>query len=1692
MKKRIQKFLKTGRLEFQTETAVGVVRLESPGSSATTGATTTSDSHHTEAILEGCSDDSSERDQDRLGIKVLYSPDEPSIDVIFVHGLTGRQLSTWTAEGATAPWPKLLLSQDIPEARISAFGYDADVYKFLGQPGQNKIRQHATNLLAAVADMRFEIGKDDLPIIFVAHSLGGLVCKNRSTPKNIRANWATIATNMFNVLKPTNKRIVDTLRPDSEVLEVITQEFHRMLRSREEEKKTSIRITCFAEELRVSKFGKSFMVVPISSAILESYTYKTIHSDHINMTKFKDRDENYKMLKNEIKRWTGQILNDLAADRRQLVPRREYDAKFSAGNGYSKSFGLERLVSGGVSGVKPHNVNIVAIQGLIGSLSRSWKHPNGTFWLNDFVPHALPGAAVFVFKCPLESIFELPIGSLQDLAVNFLDELRSVIREDYPPRPIIYLCHSIGGIVLKEAMNIAYDRYPDVWFRSKAVLFFATPHRGTPTIPLEELICNIIDSTLPQSSRQSSLREKVRQNSHQLHSIADIFAQRANAMMITCFCETSNVEDTVVDGKFASIGLKHEKIVSLEAGHWNLCQFESQHSANCRVVINCLKDIGIAAQKEMVNLSSSVHSSQSLDDSEKRCIEQLNTIDMTRIRSTLDSPTEGTLAWISQNPKYNAWIHKTMPTILCLTGHVGCGKTTISCFIIHYLSQSLTPNALVCWFFCSGKTGQQHDLNALLRTIIYQIVIQRRGLLILVRKASDLRPMLFDQFDSLWDLLVDVARHEKVLSINIIIDAIDECQESAQIRLVEHISKLTSYENNFSLKFFITSRPNSRAVQAIQKSPIDHTQLSLEENQDLVIQDVRLMVQQRMKSLADRGSCDPELRLQFERLLVDKAEGTFLWVSLILDSLEQRRLLAQSDLEKVKKLPQGLQALYEDFLRSIHEDDWEMGGNALRIICSSARPLTSEEIGFLLALGKASTSRAEYPILSDKTVQKLLHPLVRVNNGAVYLVHHSIKEFLLSLPHNRRESLASSFGVNVSRDALVLAKACMHYLSSEAFSIDLFSQSDWILNDSPVSPKASFSDEPQEGSESSLIGFDLEDVQIFKEGADLKADTWARIADQHKLLDYAAGNWATHFAQCSIDGRVELQDLAIALCDSAQPYLQNWSDYARTMNRRHEELPDRLDPMILACFFGHSSTIEKLLKENDQGRLEFGHGLYWAAKKGHINCVQAILTRAVGEDSLEPRSCYFKNQSPLAAAAQNGHLDCVRYFLEKGMFDVNEPSDHGLTPISLAAAGGHGDVIATLLSAKNLDPNTQDINGSTPLIWAAAMDCSPGVFNLLQDSRVNPKHRDLKGRNAISWAAAEGHCHVGETLLKNIHVEANDCDNRGWTPLIYATRNGHTNFVRLLVRTHRVNISHTDKSGRNAISWASERRESEDSTLYYLLKHDHRGADVADQEGWTPLAWALNPPGYPENVSFLIHSGLIDINKKDKEGRTPLSFAVSYGYLGIAQIMVRAKGVNVNLSDYGGRTALSYAAFNGDVKMIQLLLGVTGIEPDLHDNRGQTPLSLAARAGHGEAVLLLVRTHGRLNIIISVQKRTSDKSVAIFGYDGAGKATVIGNMIYKCGGIEMPVMEQFQKRGIKKYDQVLKELEAIGEPAYFYTPKHKVIISYENKSNADGVIVVVTPIGTSEQGIEKDDLRQLKEIGPLLKGNRAIILVNKL
>lgn len=71
-------------------------------------------------------------------------------------------------------WPGDLLPSECPQARILAWGYDTVVTKKFSAPtNKNSLLSHAKDLLFALGRER----PTDRPIVFVAHSLGGIITK---------------------------------------------------------------------------------------------------------------------------------------------------------------------------------------------------------------------------------------------------------------------------------------------------------------------------------------------------------------------------------------------------------------------------------------------------------------------------------------------------------------------------------------------------------------------------------------------------------------------------------------------------------------------------------------------------------------------------------------------------------------------------------------------------------------------------------------------------------------------------------------------------------------------------------------------------------------------------------------------------------------------------------------------------------------------------------------------------------------------------------------------------------------------------------------------------------------------------------------------------------------------------------------------------------------------------------------------------------------------------------------------------------------------------------------------------------------------------------------------------------------------------------------------------------------------------
>lgn len=69
------------------------------------------------------------------------------------------------------------------------------------------------------------------------------------------AKLASILGNLVGLVKQVNSDIVGVLKPDSEVLAGLQQEFHRLLKQRAKNSKPEIKLFCFYEELPVTGIG---------------------------------------------------------------------------------------------------------------------------------------------------------------------------------------------------------------------------------------------------------------------------------------------------------------------------------------------------------------------------------------------------------------------------------------------------------------------------------------------------------------------------------------------------------------------------------------------------------------------------------------------------------------------------------------------------------------------------------------------------------------------------------------------------------------------------------------------------------------------------------------------------------------------------------------------------------------------------------------------------------------------------------------------------------------------------------------------------------------------------------------------------------------------------------------------------------------------------------------------------------------------------------------------------------------------------------------------------------------------------------------------------------------------------------------------------------------------------------------------
>ncbi|RYO96491.1 hypothetical protein DL765_011580 [Monosporascus sp. GIB2] len=115
--------------------------------------------------------------------------------------------------------------------------------------------------------------------------------------------------------------------------------------------------------------------------------------------------------------------------------------------------------------------------------------------------------------------------------------------------------------------------------------------------------------------------------------------------------------------------------------------------------------------------------------------------------------------------------------------------------------------------------------------------------------------------------------------------------------------------------------------------------------------------------------------------------------------------------------------------------------------------------------------------------------------------------------------------------------------------------------------------------------------------------------------------------------------------------------------------------------------------------------------------------------------------------------------------------------------------------------------------------------------------------------------------------------------------------------------------------------------------------------------------GLTKLLLFLLDAGNVDVDAKDKNGRTPLSWAAENGYEAVLKMLLDTGKVDVDAKDENDRTPLSLAAMRGHEAVVKMLLDTGKVDVDAKDKNGQTPLSKAAENGHKAVVKMLLGTY---------------------------------------------------------------------------------------------------------------------------------------
>ncbi|OQE35114.1 hypothetical protein PENCOP_c014G06499, partial [Penicillium coprophilum] len=701
----------------------------------------------------------------------------------------------------------------------------------------------------------------------------------------------------------------------------------------------------------------------------------------------------------------------------QYSPSLQYSTSLTSQTDSSRrgQYGLEVLSEG----KGPVTVDIVAVHGLGGHRIRTWTHKSQCYWLGDLLPVDIPDARIMTFGYDA-NVRGSSLNTFKDSARLLLHHL--LLKRDPgtipSSRPILFICHSLGGIVAKQALVKACSSPEYRVIRGSIIgtIFMGTPHRGSSVASLGKVVADIarlfsfsismshLRSLLPNSQELSELSSEFCQNimSPPVKVVNFFESKRTKVglMRIPIVPQASAVMDPV--------GPIQEGI-SLDGDHRQICQFANGDDTQYQLVLGNIR--GILAP-ETGPLPGRVDTPNNIDNN-KTDVESI--LAWLQYRSTpLLQPVEGTCQWAFDSLPMKELRGGSGHKMLWIHGSPGVGKSFLSSYIASRLRTE--SDTIVIYSTFNAHTPGSRKEAALVSVILGQLLAEPRfkddvfsSLVSLSREYVSAAQIPFRKA-----LQILVKACHNCRRCYLVLDGLDEMTESTteKTNLLRALVDV-QYEEDYShpFKAIVTSRDMTpfREILSCDLS----LQIKPKDTADDVMKLARLELHKLAlpKSMTDLVS----------DTIRQRSHGLFIWASLFVSGL-QTQLSDNNDIKTyIAETKEGLDSLYAHTILQLHRTSpglLEIRKLVLTFCSMAAMPLELSEIC------NASDIELNCHIESLDTIYKACGPLIEITDGRVSLSHLSIRDYILAGRRQDDISLPESS----TAAHTTMANICLKYL----------------------------------------------------------------------------------------------------------------------------------------------------------------------------------------------------------------------------------------------------------------------------------------------------------------------------------------------------------------------------------------------------------------------------------------------------------------------------------------------------------------------------------------------------------------------------------------------------------------------------------------------------------------------------------------